>query len=390
MLRRIRDFFGLRYRKKSNYPTPLPSHINDNQYLAASARAGVVDRETGAYDKYLFEDREIPEMPYEAAVDDHLELMSSRLAQRFRRHVSWSERRAIRAQSQLDSQSLRQKYLDEAKASKKSELDKQERILRGEANGRLGLSWIGESPAVLSPLMARVRLASRYVLFLFVGLIDGAIIQLSFFNLGIQNREAWLLMLPALGVLIAFPHLAGLRLAYLTRGLGKRISVWFELFALLGVWLGFVVVMTFIRVQFIRGQIELDGPTVDQLNLNMLTFLNIAILLGLGGWLIFLAVRENPHEIEALRAKVSTLRVDKQILRSAQRANKAAERLRQAQEALKALSDELATAVNASRTELSEAAKSVYRRALINEMADPEFTRSYFPEVAGNEQTKKT
>ena len=67
--------------------TPLPEGVDDNKYLAASANAAVVDKDSGAYDRHLFGEREIPAMPYEKAVDQHLELMSLRLGQKFIRHI---------------------------------------------------------------------------------------------------------------------------------------------------------------------------------------------------------------------------------------------------------------------------------------------------------------
>jgi len=141
-------------------------------------------------------------------------------------------------------------------------------------------------------------------------------------------------------------------------------------------------------VRFIVSEIQqYDANMPPEL---VLTFrvLNAVLLLALGGWLIFLAIRENPHEIESLRAQVKLSVTERKIASSAQRSLSASKKLEEAESSLHALKDELDLAVNSSRQELSEAAKSVYRRALINEMGDPEFTRSYFGEVQANDTDK--
>ena len=101
-----------------------------------------------------------------------------------------------------------------------------------------------------------------------------------------------------------------------------------------------------------------------------------------------MSIRENPHETAALRAKIKLSALDRRVLRSNRRFTKAAERFESAQESANALSEELQQAVESSRLELAEAAKSVYRRALINEMADPEFTKSYFADSSIENEKK--
>jgi len=331
VLRRIREFFSRRAGKKSKYPTPLPSHISDNQYLAASAHAGQVDRGTGAYDKYLFEDQEIPEMPYETAVDDHLELMSLRLSQRFRRFISKAENNRIKASRALEREQIRQDSLLNSKLRVEQQIEHQARVLAGEVPGRQGLNWPGESPQLVSVLASRIRLASRYIVFLAIAAVDLWIIQRSLTNLNIQFQESWLLTFPAVSAQLVFPHLAGIRRSYLVRGMHRKISPWLELLVLLGLWIAFISVMTDIRVRFIVSEIQLyDANMPPEL---VLTFrvLNAVLLLALGGWLIFLAVRENPHEIESLRAQIKLSMTERKIASSAQRSLSASKKLEEAE-----------------------------------------------------------
>ena len=378
MLQRIRGFLSRFFKVSPDGPTKLPSQVNDNQYLAASANAAVLDRETGAYDKYLFEDKEIPRMPFEAAVDSHLELMAHRLGQRFKRQISKANLQRIRAHSRMESERLRQSHSEASRKLVQEQLEHQVKILSGNTPGKQGLNWVGEVPDLLNIVTASLRLFSRYIVFVLIGIVDVYIIWRSFQNLGIASIEAGFLTAPAVAAQLVFPHLAGVRMSLMVRGMYKKPSIWAELIILLGIWFTFVYVIAAVRVQFVMQLIRDSGNVAGPNEEQILLFLNLILLTALGGWLIFLSIRENPHETAALRAKIKLSTLDRRVLRSNRKFTKAAERFDSAQENANALSEELQQAVESSRLELAEAAKSVYRRALINEMADPEFTKSYF------------
>lgn len=377
MLSVIRNWYLRFSHSASNRPTKLPSQVNDNQYLAASANAAILDKQTGAYDKYLFEDKEIPEMPYETAVDSHLELMSLRMSQRFRRHISAANLRKIKANRRVQTETLRQKFATEERDTVEKQLANQISILEGKQTGKLGLTWIGEVPDLLNPLSASIRLLGRYLVFLVIGVIDLYIIWRSIQNLGIPAIESGFLTAPAVAAQLVFPHLAGSRIALLVRGL-KKPSVWAEILVLLGVWLTFVYVISAVRVMFLMQEISRRGDVAGENDEQIFIALNLILLMALGGWLIFLSIRENPHEISALKSKIKLRQLDRALLKVNSRLAKSQEQFEAADEMANALIAELNEAVNSSRHELSQAAKSIYRRALINEMADPEFTKSYF------------
>ena len=387
MFRRLKAWFEAQFGLGSKTPTRLPSQVNDNQYLAASANAAVLDRQTGAYDKYLFEDKEIPEMPFESAVDSHLELMSHRLNQRFKRHISNANLRRIRAQAQMDKQKLRETHAESSRELIRVQLAHQLKILTGEVSGKQGLTWIGEEPNLINRFSSSLKLASRNLVFILIGVVDLYIILRSIQSLGIPTLEAGFLTAPALAAQLVFPHLAGQRLALVVRGMAKRVSVWVEIAVLLGLWGTFVYVIAEVRVRFVLGIIRDSEGLAGQAALELrvvLMLLNIVLLTALGGWLIFLAVRDNPHEVEVLRAKIKLHGLDKKVLRANRRFSRALERHESATESARALTEELNEAVDSSRVELAEAAKAIYRRALVNEMADPEFTRSYYSESGDN------
>jgi len=373
LVSRIRD-------SRSSGPISLPAPLSDNQYLAASANAGVLDRDTGAYDKYLFEDHEIPAMPYEAAVDNHLELMSSRLEQRFRRHLSRANQVRIRAQGQLHRVSISLAGYDSARAQLSEQLSTQKQILEGAKQGKNGVYWIGEEPILLSKTGTLIRLYTRYLVFLLVALVDAFIIWSSFVSINIRAFEALALTVPAVAAQVVFPHIAGTRFRLLTRGLHRRVSIWLEVLFILTVWLTFVYVISVVRVIYIRTLLEQSGaPWTNELNTIFLLLSGILIT-ALGVWVMFSAIRENPHEEEALKLKARIQKFEGKLTRQARKQARAQEKLQLAEESFAALDAEFDTAIRSSRLELAEAAKSVYRRALINEMADPDFTKSYYQE----------
>jgi hypothetical protein len=374
----LKAFFS-RFRSNTlQIPTGLPAPINDNQYLAASANAGMLDRATGAYDKYLFEDKEIPEMPYEAAVDNHLELMSSRLNQRFRRFISRAHQHEIRAKGRVERITLKIQKTHLVKEELQEQLARQVQILNGNSLGKNGLNWQGEEPILLGAVSTMVRLYSRYFVFVLVALVDAFIIWSSFISINIRAFEAMALTVPAVAAQVVFPHIAGARLRLVVRGMHKKLSVWLEVIATLAVWLTFVYVISRVRVIYIKTLLEQSGESWND-NLDLIfTLLSVILITALGAWLLFSAVRENPHEDEALKVKVRIAKFERTAVRQAKRKSRFQEKLELAQEAAGALNSELQTAVESSRLELAEAAKSVYRRALINEMGDPEFTKSYY------------
>ena len=101
-------------------------------------------------------------------------------------------------------------------------------------------------------------------------------------------------------------------------------------------------------------------------------------MIALGGWLLFLALRENDHELRALRLKMTIHSTDLASIRFEKKVSRLDLRVSIAQETINAFLEEQENALTASRRSLGEAAKAVYRRALINQEGDPEFTSSYF------------
>lgn len=379
MIENLLNFWRNRYRPQwSQKPVPIPAPVDDNQYIASSANAGVYDRETGAYDKYLFSEQEIAQMPYEAAVDSHLELMSTRLEQRFGRFLTRTRREQIKAEKQLERAKQRLGEIEAAKGQLDSQLATQASILAGDESGKEGLIWRGEMPVLVGTGAARLKIYSRYFLFSFVALVDAFIIWSSFISINIRAFEALALTVPALAAQVIFPHFIGIRFRLIVRGMHKKVSIWLEVALIAAVWLTFVVVITGVRVIYIRRLFEDDGVAWNGSYDQIFTLLNVVLITALGAWLLFSSVRENHHETEALKLKIRLRQLDRKLGASQGKLSRKAESLALANEAHVAMNKELDAAIRSSRLELGEAAKSVYRRALINEMKDPEFTKSYY------------
>tara|TARA_B110000483_G_scaffold196950_1_gene235406 strand:+ start:117 stop:584 length:468 start_codon:yes stop_codon:yes gene_type:complete len=147
---------------------------------------------------------------------------------------------------------------------------------------------------------------------------------------------------------------------------------------MLGIWLLFVYTIAFIRQKFILDEYGREGLVPPPTLVLVFFAISVVLIITLGGWLFFLSVRENEHEVGALRLSLSLHNMDLATLRLEKRVSKLDQRASIANESLNAFLEEQENALKASRFSLGEAAKAVYRRALINQEGDPEFTSSYF------------
>ncbi|MDA8992680.1 hypothetical protein N9F59_00070 [Aquiluna sp.] len=362
--------------------TSIPEGVDDNKYLAASANAAVVDKNSGAYDRHLFGEREIATMPYEDAVDHHLDLVSLRLGQKFIRHISRARKTLLSATATRDRLALKRELYDRRLEELNAQLDEQEGILSGSRPGAHGLMWPGHAHDFHGRASAALRLATKPAIFLLVGLVDLVIIYLSFTNLKFGEVEAAFLTAPAVGAQLAFPHLAGARIGLLLRGPSdankRKWSLAIEALTMLGVWFVFVLAISYIRLQFIASEYLKGGQAAPELLQNVFFAISTILMVALGGWLLFLAMRENEHETKALRLKLTIHNTRLAVWRLEKRVSRIDQRVSLANETLSAFVEERENALLASRQSLGDAAKAVYRRALINQEGDPEFTSSYF------------
>ena len=371
-------FFPTGNRQSSQGLPILPDAVDDNMYLAAASKAAELDKSSGAYDHFLFEELALRNMPFETAVDAHLNLVSLRLEDRGRRELLEAQKKTLAGKAQAEIAQMKLNQLEDNLSDFENQLEEQRAVLSSQKPGRHGLMWPGTVPSVTTQLSGLARAVAPYLIFLIVGLVDVLIVYYSLNSIpGFDNLEPVFFSAPVIGVQLIFPHLIGQRLSLLSRGSQERIRNWLEFAVFLCVWVTFAVALTFVRMDYIA---ELAKNDLEPLSGNLYTVLGIAnflMLIGLGSWLLFLESRRNYHEHDALRIKLRILVLEKQR----QNAMVALEERKNAVPSLE-LAESVARAsfedaVKTAGSGLGEAAKAIYRRSLVNQMGTPEFTSSY-------------
>jgi hypothetical protein len=367
--RPISDFVGL---------PGIPGPIDDNLYLTAAVRAAAVDKESNAYDEFLFTENGVTQMPYEDSVDAHLGLVSHRMIDEGRREQYLQQQKILKAESELklaEAAVLRSEVnLSEAN----DQLIYQTSILNGERSGKDNLIWKDSLPQFTSIMDSRIKLLIPVAIFLLVGFVDIRIIFVSLLGIdGFSEQEAIVFALPAIGIQLVFPHLIGDRIRLNRHGSTSRGKNIWEI-AILGIlWAIFCMTLTFIRLEHINEQAGNNGGKLDIILYNVLIILNFLMLIGLGSMLILLTARTNPHYREFHRVKVAKSLLEKKLdkqLRSAEIIRSEIPILKHGLEVTRESYEEITGEINSA---LNETAKSVYRRALVNRFSEVDFTNSY-------------
>ena len=156
-------------KRKSDYSSGLPilpDAVNDNMYLAAASKAAELDKASGAYDHFLFEEKALKQMPFERAVDTHLGLVSLRLEDRGRREVLRLQKQTLAGKAKVEIAQMRTDRLSKQIETLEDRLDQQKQILRSESSGRHGLFWPGAVPEVTTQLTGFFKVLIPYLVFL--------------------------------------------------------------------------------------------------------------------------------------------------------------------------------------------------------------------------------
>lgn len=373
-----RDITGRNKATSSKNLPVLPDEVDDNFYLASASRAGEIDRNSGAYDEYLFSEDGLDNMPFEASVDHHLSLVEIRLRDRGRRAYLERQDDLFALRGKISRAEYKVESLKTNISQKESRLQEQVQILEGNRTGRAGLYWPGNIPESTSILNSAVRITLPILVFVFVGLVDLGIIYLSFLNIpGFKDREAFLFTFPAVGVQLVFPHLVGDRLNLLIHGYKKKIQTISAGLLLLIIWLTFAYVLTEIRMNFIVNNAEESGEPLDKLIRLALYAGNMIMLVGLGTWLLAMAAKHNHHQGEYNRISFYLLLLNKRLQSASGKVVTLQSKLPALEASLEVIEKSYIDAVETSKTELAEAAKSVYRRSLVNQFGSVEFTSSF-------------
>jgi hypothetical protein len=355
----------------------IPDPIDDNLYLASAVKAAIVDKESGAYDEFLFSENGISEMPFEESLESHLGLVSHRIADQGRRELLIRQQNLLQGQSRL---ALAEASVERERAELRGiqqQLEKQESILSGEQTGKDNLFWKDAVPEYSSRASSRLRLWTPILVFIFVGLVDIGIIWLSLLSFLGDEREALLFSIPAVGIQLMFPHLIGERISLNRHGSHEKKQNTFEAVALFVMWMIFCSTLTFTRMQFISKELADNDKALTLLLYNVLLVMNFLMLIGLGSILIFQAMKKNPHFLEYHRLKLKQSRAQKRLGKKEMMFTRSVNQiplLEFSHDVTKESFEEAAGAVNSS---LTVASKKVYRRALVNRFGEVDFTSSY-------------
>jgi hypothetical protein len=367
-------------KKNSSKRTPshipeLPEPINDNFYLASASKAAEMDIQSGAYDEFLFSEDGMAQMPYERAIEDHLALVEMRLVDSGRRSVLVEKLKLLDAESAVVKHLRREDSLNAELIDRDDKLVKQAEILEGEKAGKSNLFWPGTIPVQTSLLNGWMRITSRYLVFILVAAVDIGLIFAAFNAILANTNESILLTIPAVGVQIAFPHFVGNRIAMLLRKPAKVAVYYIEIVVMFSIWITFAIMLTDLRVLFITSGQETN--TVLQDSKGALFFSLLFMLLGLGLWLMVNEIRHNPHETKYSRILFSKHRIQRALEKNRMKISQASAMIPALEASLDVAEKSYEDSVQAARAELAEAAKSVYRRSLVNQLGEVDFTSAY-------------
>jgi hypothetical protein len=356
----------------------LPTPVDDNMYLAAASEAAFKDRASGAYDEYLFVENGITKMPFEEALESHLSLVSERLKSQYVREVSKPKIEMINLQGELDANeksiALAEKFVDNLN----NKLADQTAILNGEKTGRAGLDWESSIPEITTRASIRRRFWTNRLVYAFVGIADIGIIIFSLMNIRLGFYEAIIFTIPAVGIQVAFPHFAGDRLGLILHGSKHRIANTIEMVILVGGWMIFSFAITQVRMSFIEGRIRNLDPNLD-MAIRVAMFM---MLIGLGSWILFKSARRNPHENEYLHVSFDLQKAESKLLKLQSDRDRIKAQTPALEAAIATADESYREAIETAKKELILAAKSVYRRALVNQVGIPTFTASYIGEAS--------
>jgi hypothetical protein len=360
----------------------LPNPIDDNKYLASATQAAEMDRLSGAYDEFLFSENGLEQMPYERAIDDHLALVKKRLEDRGRRSVLVEEHKLIDASKEVRQLIQKQEHVLNEIELREADLAVQQSILDGEISGRHGLMWRGKAPEMTSMSSAFIRVMMPYALFVVVGSIDLSIVYTAFQDLLKDSLHAFFFTLPAMAVQLVFPHLIGDRLGLWKQGLKRWWILLVQVLALLVIWIGFALALTAIRYDYLKS----GDFNYSALQLQAIYMASLTMLIALGLWLLLVAMNANPHEHMFSRTQFAIARLRRKSFKLGIELSKATAVIPIVEASLNVARSGYDDAISSTHEELVEAAKSVYRRALVNMTGSVEFTNSYLTSPASRRE----
>ena len=360
----------------------LPTDIDDNVFIALGTQAAEADKTSKAYDEFLFSEEGYEQMPYEDSVDEILTLQRARNAERKGRAELPIRMRIEYLQKIIEAKARRVADAQAEKDSIERQLRDESEILTGTKKGEDGGFWEGTIPDTTSRRKHISNVLKEWLVFVLVAGADATIVFFTLFSVLPSVREALLFTIPAVGVQILFPHLTGRAIAAY-RSNKENNGKEFYVAAGIGLaWMGYVWGMTVLRINLLAT----DFKSFDDRHRDMPPLLwwavlvfSFLILVGLGSWILIRSMNSNPHNHKYSRllyVYFSKVRA----LRNTEESKAKSEADLEAENKVLA---EVGTQWDLRATvydQVGESSKSVYRRALVNQVGVPEFTTEYLPE----------
>lgn len=357
----------------------LPSDVDDNIYLMQAAQAASADKESNAYDEFLFSEDGFEIMPFEDSSDEFVQLQVQANSERQSRATLPLNLRIGYLEGVVKS--LQAKKVDISGDLERIEvsLELERDILAGNTPGKSGGNWAGSVPDTTSMWRHVTRQWFKWLIFLGVAAVDALVIYLSLRLITPTELEAIQLTFPTAAVQVLFPHLVGHAMGlWLSRGphRGKYLAQ----ALLIGLaWAIYLYAMTELRYNLIaksyfdRWQTPLEGP----LSIALRVF-SLLVLVGLGAWLMFNELNTNPHEAKFSRLRFAQLRLSRRLRKAEEKLERATADLDREHKLMDAVISNWDLRVNRFE-KLRDASKSTYRRALVNKTGETDFTTSYLP-----------
>jgi hypothetical protein len=360
----------------------LPSDIDDNVFIALGTQAAEADKTSKAYDEFLFSEEGYDQMPYEDSVDQVLDLQRRRTEERKGRAELPIKMRIEFLEKTVESRSKDvEDKLAEA-ALLESQMKEEQAFLAGSVKGENNGFWEGVSPETTSRWSHVRDVLKEWLVFVLVAAADFSVVIFTLYAILPKWDEALIFALPAIGVQILFPLLTGKAIASYRANRNENAQDYWVALGIGVVWFAYVVAMSILRFDLLRtnyAELHKKAPEMAPLLSIAAGTFTFLILIGLGSWVLIRAMNSNPHKGRASRLKFAYLTKQKQIKSCEEKLKRALSLLESEKHMLAEVAKqwELRAAVY---DQVSESAKSVYRRALVNNLGSPEFTTEYLPE----------
>jgi hypothetical protein len=360
----------------------LPADIDDNVFIALGTQAAEADKNSKAYDEFLFSEEGYEQMPYEDSVDQVITLQRTRTEERKGRSELPIKMRIEYIEKVIEAKKRRVQDAQSEKDAIDRQIREESEVLTGMKKGEDGGFWEGVSPDTTSRSKHISGVLKEWLIFVLVAGADATIVFFTLFSVVPSAYEAALFAVPAIGVQILFPHLTGRAIAAYRSNKEKNRKDFFIAIAIGFAWLAYAWAMTVLRITLLAKEYK----TFDEFHRAMPTLLwwavlvfSFLILVGLGTWVLIRSINSNPH-----KGRYSRLLF---VYFNKVRALRLAEESQAKSEA--DLEAELKVLAEVGRQwdlrangydQVAESSKSVYRRALVNQIGTPEFTTQYLPE----------